>query len=81
MVGEVLKADVQKEDDAAHPVALWDSWFYISWKADRVDTDTQGFLPSNQRVYETYTQFIMVGMGCGIIIILLEVASTKLSMV
>ena len=34
VVGEVLKADVQKEDDAAHPVALWDSWFYISWKAD-----------------------------------------------
>ena len=36
VVGEILNADVQKEDDAAHPVALWDSWFYISWKADRV---------------------------------------------
>ena len=34
-VGEILKAGFQKEDDAAPPVALWDSWFYRSWKADR----------------------------------------------
>ena len=33
--GEILKADVQKENDAAPPVALWDSWFYRSWKAYR----------------------------------------------
>ena len=36
VVGEILKAGVQKEDDADPPVALWDSWFYRSWKADRV---------------------------------------------
>ena len=28
--GEILKADGQREDDAAPPVALWDSCFYIS---------------------------------------------------
>ena len=36
MVGIFLKADVQKEDDAAPPITLWDSWFYISRKPDRV---------------------------------------------
>ena len=39
MEGEVfvaiLKANFQKEDDAAPLVAIWDSWFYISWKSDR----------------------------------------------
>ena len=35
VVGAILKADVQKEDYAAPLVALWDSCFYISWKADR----------------------------------------------
>ena len=35
VTGEILKADVQNEDDLAPPFALWDSWFYISWKADR----------------------------------------------
>ena len=34
VVGEILKSDVKKEDDTAPPVALWDSWFYISWKSD-----------------------------------------------
>ena len=33
--GAILKADVKKEDDAATPDALWDSWTYISWKSDR----------------------------------------------
>ena len=33
--GEILKDDGQKEDDAAPLVALWDSWFYRSCKADR----------------------------------------------
>ena len=33
--GSVLKAGVQKEYDAAPTVALWDSWFFRSWKADR----------------------------------------------
>ena len=35
VVREILKADVQKEGDAAPPVALWNSWFYRSWKPDR----------------------------------------------
>ena len=35
VVGAILKADVQKENHAAPPVALWDSWFYKSCKADR----------------------------------------------
>ena len=35
VVGEMLKPYVQKEDDAVPPVALWDSWFYKSWKVDR----------------------------------------------
>ena len=35
MAGAILKDVGQKEDDAAPPVALWDSWLYISWKADR----------------------------------------------
>ena len=34
-VGAILKVNVQKEYDAAPPVALWDSWFYIIWKSDR----------------------------------------------
>ena len=34
-VGAILKADVQKKDDADPPVALWDSWFYRSWKEYR----------------------------------------------
>ena len=33
--GAILKADGKKEDDAATPDALWDSWTYISWKSDR----------------------------------------------
>ena len=33
--GAILKSDGQKEDDMAPPVALWDSWFYISCKSDR----------------------------------------------
>ena len=33
--GAILKSDGQKEYDAAPPVALWDSWFYISCKSDR----------------------------------------------
>ena len=32
--GRQCIADGQKEDDAAHLVALWDSWFYRSWKSD-----------------------------------------------
>ena len=32
--GSILKSDVQKEEDAAPPVALWGSWFYSSWKSD-----------------------------------------------
>ena len=35
MVGASLKADAQKEYYADLPVALWDSWFYRSWKLDR----------------------------------------------
>ena len=35
VAGAILKADGQKEDDVAPPVALWDSWFYIIWKAYR----------------------------------------------
>ena len=35
VVGAILKADVQKEYDAAPPFALWDSWFYRNWKSDR----------------------------------------------
>ena len=35
LVEEILKADVQKEDDTAPPVAPWDSWLYRNWKADR----------------------------------------------
>ena len=35
VVGEILKADVQKEDDAAPPVSLWGSCFYRSCKEDR----------------------------------------------
>ena len=35
VAGVVLKADGQKEDDTAPTVALWDSWFYRSWKAYR----------------------------------------------
>ena len=35
VVGEILKDDVQKEDDGDHPFDLWDSWFYRSWKSDR----------------------------------------------
>ena len=35
VVGEILKVDVQKEDDLAPPVALWDSWFNKSWKENR----------------------------------------------
>ena len=35
VVGEILKVDVQKEDDAAPPFVLWYSWFYRSWKVDK----------------------------------------------
>ena len=35
VVGEIFKANVQKEDDAVPRVSLWYPWFYISWKADR----------------------------------------------
>ena len=35
VVGAILKADFQKEDDADSPVVLWYSWIYISWEADR----------------------------------------------
>ena len=35
VVGSILKIDVHKEDDVDPPVALWDSWFYRSWKNDR----------------------------------------------
>ena len=35
VAGAILKSDGQKEDDMAPPVALWDSWFYISCKSDR----------------------------------------------
>ena len=34
VVGAILKTDVQKEDDADPPVALWGSWFYRSRKED-----------------------------------------------
>ena len=34
VAGAILKADGQKEDDAAPLVALWYSWFYRSCKAD-----------------------------------------------
>ena len=30
VVGAIVKANVQKEDDAAPPVYLWCSWFYIA---------------------------------------------------
>ena len=35
VAGSILKAYGKKEYDAAPPVALWDSWLYRSWKADR----------------------------------------------
>ena len=35
VVGAIVKANVQKEDDAAPPVYLWCSWFYRTWKSDR----------------------------------------------
>ena len=35
VVGAILKADVQKEDDEDPPVSLWESWLYRSWEADR----------------------------------------------
>ena len=35
MVGAILKANVQKEKVAAPTFALWDSWFYRSWKEDK----------------------------------------------
>ena len=35
VTGSILKSDVQKEYYASPPVALWDSWFYRGWKADR----------------------------------------------
>ena len=35
VIGAILKADVQKEYDAAPPIALWGSWFYRSWRSDR----------------------------------------------
>ena len=35
VVGSILKADYQKEDDAYPSVALWGSWFFRSWKSDR----------------------------------------------
>ena len=44
--------------------------------AERVDTNTQGFLLSNDRGYETNIRLLVVGMGCGIIIILLRMAPT-----
>ena len=31
---EILKSGVQKEDDEAPLVALWDSWFHRSCKSD-----------------------------------------------
>ena len=33
--GDILKSDGQKENDADPTVALWDSWFYRSFKAYR----------------------------------------------
>ena len=35
VIGAILKANVQKENYAAPNVALWYSWFYISWKVYR----------------------------------------------
>ena len=35
VVGEILKADVQMEYGVVPPVAMWDSWFYRSWKSYR----------------------------------------------
>ena len=35
VAGEILKAGGQTEENAAPPVAFWDSWLYRSWKADR----------------------------------------------
>ena len=35
VVGAILKSDVQKEDDAAPPIASWGSWLYRICKADR----------------------------------------------
>ena len=35
VVGSILKAGVQKKDDAASSVYLWYSWFYSGWKSDR----------------------------------------------
>ena len=32
VVGYIVEADCQKEDDADPPVALWDSWFYRGWE-------------------------------------------------
>ena len=40
VAGAILKADGQKEYDAAPPFDLWYSWFYISWKADRAMANT-----------------------------------------
>ena len=47
---------------------------------DSVDTDTQLFLPYNERVHETNSLLLVVGMGCGIIILILEMAPTISSM-
>ena len=35
VAGSILKYGGQKEDGVAPTVALWDSWFYRSWKAYR----------------------------------------------
>ena len=69
-----------------HPASISVVWQWerrlhsLVYSADRVYTNTKGLLPSNERVYKTYSLFLMVVMGCGIIIILLEVASTISSM-
>ena len=35
VVGEILEANVHKEDDVSPLVAHWDLFLYRSWKADR----------------------------------------------
>ena len=44
--------------------------------AEIIDSNPQRFLPSDDIVHETNSQFLMMGMGCEIIIIFLEIDQT-----
>ena len=48
--------------------------------ADSVDTNPKRLIPSNERLHETNRRLLVVGMGCRIIVILLEMAPTISSM-